>query len=418
MIKKENVKKIWDVIVIGGGPAGMMAAGTAGQRGKSVLLLEKNPSLGKKLLISGGGRCNLTNNKPDVKDLITSYKNKPKALYSVFNQFAVLDTLDFFNSQGMKTKEEAEGRIFPITNKAKSVLNALVKHMEKGDVIIKTNIAIKEVTKDSENEIFTIETNKQNYSAKSGVIATGGLSAPSTGSTGDGYKWLEKLGHTITDNSLALVPVALKTSWSKKLSGLVLEDVGISLWQDGKKKLDKKGKFLFTHFGASGPTVLNMSSTIGELLKQGNVTISIDLHPNLDFTQLKTAFHEHLQKESNKSIKVSLKQFVTPALIPSVLKLAGIDENTPGHSVSKESRLKLIHLLKAIPLEVERLLGADKAIISAGGIRKQDVNFYTMESKIVPGIYIVGDLLNIDKPSGGYSLQLCWSTGWVAGKNC
>jgi len=408
--------KIWDVIVIGGGPAGMIAAGKAAQRAKSVLLIEKNRILGKKLLVTGGGRCNLTNYKPDVKDLIMSYKNKPKALYSVFNQFSVLDTLDFFNSKGIQTKVEAEGRVFPVTNKAKSILDTLIDYMKNGNVLIKTNTTITNLSK--KNNLFSITTNDTTYSSNTCILATGGLSAPITGSTGDGYKWLSKLGHKIVDNSLALVPIALKEDWPKQLSGLVLKDIEISIWQNNKKKLRKNGKFLFTHFGASGPTILNMSSTIGELLKSGKVVIKLDLHPSLNFAELKDQFNTHLQKENNKSIKISLKNFVTPALIPHLLQLINLDGNTPTHSVTKEKRLKLIHLLKEISFEVKNLLGADKAIISAGGVKKQDINFYTMESKIVSELYIVGDLLNIDKPSGGYSLQLCWSTGWIAGKNC
>jgi predicted Rossmann fold flavoprotein len=416
MKKEDNIN--WDVIVIGGGPAGMMAAGTAAKRGKSVLLLEKNNTMGKKLLISGGGRCNVTNNKLEVRDLISSFKNKPKALYSVFNQFDVSDALEFFNSHGMETKIEENDRVFPVSNKSSSVLNVLTDYMNENEVEIKTGAVILDITNNEEDKIITISTDNKTYKTKSCVMATGGLSAPSTGSTGDGYKWLNKLGHEIVDNSLALVPVALKDKWSKKLSGLVLEDIGISLWQGNKKKYDKRGKFLFTHFGASGPTILNMSSTVGELMKQGQLSLKLDLYPDLEFTKLKENFHNELQINSNKTIKVILKEFATPALIPSLITLAEVDEQTPGHSLSKVDRLKLIHLLKAIPLRILGLLGPDRAVVSAGGIKQKDVNFYTMESKVSPRMFIVGDLLNIDKPSGGYSLQLCWSTGWIAGMNC
>lgn len=412
------MKDILDVVVIGGGPAGMMAAGRAAERGKSVLLLEKNNSLGKKLLITGGGRCNVTNNKPETENLVSSYKGRPKALFSVFSRYGVEQTLQFFNSRGMETKVEAHDRVFPASDKAQSVWDVLVEYMNSTKVTIQTDSAVQKLSVDESKGLITIHTKDRQIITKSCIIATGGLSRPETGSTGDGYKWLSNLGHEIVDNSLALVPIATKETWVESISGMSLPDVKISVWQEGKPKEKKRGPVLFTHFGLSGPIILNLSSTIGELLENGEVTIQLDLQPDLEFTELKDKFHAILQKESNKQLKNSLGKLVTPGFVKILLQISKVNGDTPNHSVTKEDRRKLIHLLKGVPLTVKGLLGADKAVISAGGVKQEEVNFQTMESKIVPNLYIVGDLLNIDKPSGGYSLQLCWSTGYIAGDNC
>ncbi|MFA6135808.1 MAG: aminoacetone oxidase family FAD-binding enzyme [Candidatus Paceibacterota bacterium] len=412
MVKKDK----YDVVVIGGGPAGMMAAGRAAELGCSVLLLEKNPILGKKLLITGGGRCNLTNNKKDIRTLATQYKGSDQFLMSAFSQFDVIKTLAFFNHKGMKTKEEAEGRMFPSSNKSESVLNVLIKYMNKGGVEVKTNATVVDFSLDENKKRVTLQLKKRKaLTVKSCIIATGGTSRPETGSTGEGFGWLRKMGHTIAENNFALVPIAIKNGWVKRLAGVTLNDIKLTVLQDGKKQSVQKGKLLFTHFGISGPTVLNMSKDVGELLYNGEVVIVLDLFPKLDHGALRQNLQKILISESNKKLKNTLGELVTSALVPTILTLTGIDGETKNHSIRHEDRIKIVECLKSIPMHVKELLGAHKAIVSSGGVALEEINFKTMQSRIVPQIYIIGDALNINRPSGGYSLQLCWTTGFVAG---
>jgi hypothetical protein len=410
--------KIYDLVVIGGGPAGMMAAGRAAQRGRRVLLLEKNTVLGKKLLLTGGGRCNLTNNKLDIRTMLAKYKKNDQFLFSSFVQFSVKDTLEFFNSRGMATKEENEGRVFPVSDKSKSVLDVLVNYMKEGGVIVETGIEVDGLSVDlgTKNIIVTLK-NKEKIITKSCVVAAGGTSHPETGSTGEGFVWLKKLGHKIIENDLALVPIALEDAWAKKLSGLTLKNIKLTIFQNQKKETTAKGELLFTHFGISGPAVLNISKKIGELLKHGKVTVEVDLFPSIDSGLLRKQLQELLTSESNKKLKNVLNKLVPSALSASILELTSVDGELKNNNVNAESRKKLISMMKAIPLNVSKLLGADKAIVSSGGIALEEVNFKTMQSRLIPNLYLVGDMLNIDRPSGGYSLQLCWTTGFIAGNN-
>lgn len=409
---------LWDVLVIGGGPSGMIAAGRAAERDKTILLLEKNLTLGKKLLISGGGRCNLTNYKPNMNSLISCYKNKPKALFSAYSKFGVEDTLDFFHSRGMKTKVEEHDRVFPVSDKAQSVWDALVQYMEEGGVKIKRNANVKSISFDKSKKVFTIKTSRSVHQAKSCIITTGGTSHPETGSTGDGFSWMKKLGHTIVQDDMSLVPVAIKDAWCKRLSGVTLEDIDISLWQDNKKHHSSRGRLLFTHVGVSGPTILNMSSKVRDLLKNGEVKIQLDLFPDLNETQLKQELYNLLEQESNKKIKNSIYKLAPKRLVPAILVQAQVDGETFNHSVTKVERNNLLKTMKGKALYVKGLLGPEKAIVSSGGVLIDEINFQTMMSKIIPNLYIIGDMLSIDRPSGGYSLQICWSTGYVAGDNC
>lgn len=408
---------VFDVIVIGGGPAGMMAAGRAAECGKRVLLLEKNPNLGKKLLITGGGRCNVTNNKTNNRTMLAKYKGNDKFLFSAFSQFNVERTLEFFHSRGMETKEENEGRIFPVSNTAQSVWDVLFEYMKEGRVIVQTNSPVSSISLGNEKKFHIKLKDKTEIVGTSVVVATGGLSRPETGSTGEGFKWLEKLGHTIIANDFALVPIALKDSWPKKLGGVTLKDIKLTIYQNEQKQSVHKGKLLFTHLGISGPTVLNMSREVGELLKYGDVVIQLDLFPQLDHAALKAVLQKFLVEESNKLIKNTLPKIIPSALVAPLLEIAGIDENTPNHSVSSEDRKKIVQLFKAVPLHVKGLLGSDKAVVSSGGVDLREVDFKTMQSRLIPNLYLVGDVLNIDRPSGGYSLQLCWTTGYVAGSH-
>lgn len=419
MPTKQNENKIWDVIVIGGGPAGMMAAGRASERGKKVLLLEKNTNLGKKLLITGGGRCNLTNNKRDNRTLLSKYKGNDQFLFSAFSQFDVPKTLSFFNDKGMATKEELEGRIFPMSDSSQSVLDVLYNYMQKNNVVIHKSTNVRGIEVDKKSGAIVISTASGNtIHTKTCILATGGTSRPETGSTGEGFQWLKKLNHKIIDNNFALVPVALNDNWIKDVAGVKLADIKLTTFQNNKKQDAYKGKLLFTHVGISGPTVLNMSKDIGELLKYGEVEIKIDLFPNRDNRGLKQDLQNILVAESNKKLKNVLNPLIPASLQTPILKMGNINGETYCHSVSSEDRVKLVEIMKAIPLHVKGLLGKEKAIVSSGGVALTEVDFKTMQSRIVPNLYLVGDVLNIDRPSGGYSLQLCWTTGFVAGDNC
>ncbi len=407
----------WDIVVIGGGPAGMMAAARAAECGKKVLLLEKNPTLGKKLLITGGGRCNLTNNKTNNRTMLAKYKGNDKFLFSAFAQFNVESTLQFFHSRGMETKEENEGRIFPVSNSAQSVWDVLVQYLKESGVTVQTNAPVSSIVVD-EKKLFCVTLgDKTKIMGSSVILATGGVSRPETGSTGEGFNWLAKLGHTIIANDFALVPISLKDAWAKKLGGVTLKDIKLTIYQNEQKQSAHKGKLLFTHVGISGPTVLNMSREVGELLKYGPVVIMLDLLPHLDHAMLKAQLQELLIGESNKLIKNTLPKIIPSALVASLLGMANVNGDTPNHSVSSEDRKKMVQLFKAVPLQVKGLLGSDKAVVSSGGVDLREVDFKTMQSRLIPNLYLVGDVLNIDRPSGGYSLQLCWTTGYVAGSH-
>lgn len=409
-------EKEWDVVVIGGGPAGMMAAGRAAEKGASVLLLEKNEILGKKLLITGGGRCNVTNAEQDVRKLLAKFKGSDKFLFSAFSQFSVKEALEFFHSHGLDTKEEANQRVFPKSEKARDVRDTLAAYLKQQKVTILAGIPVTGFAK-ADGKITAVKMgNGKEIQARSYILATGGKSRPDTGSTGDGFVWLEKLGHKVIRPVPSLVPIAVKDAWVKKLQGVSVPDIKISVFQDGERQDAKIGKILFTHFGVSGPTILNMSKEIGELLEWGDAEIQLDMFPKLDPGALDKKIQAAFAGNSNKFFKNSLAGLLPSAVASAVVDLSGIKGDTFCHSVKKDQRLALVKLLKAMPMQVESLLGANKAIVTSGGVALEEVDFRTMASRLFPNLYLVGDILNIDRPSGGYSLQLCWTTGFVAGE--
>ncbi len=407
---------IWDVIVIGGGPAGMMAAGRAAERGKRVLLIEKNDSLGKKLLITGGGRCNVTNAEFDNRKILAKFKDAEKFLFSPFSEWNVQNTLDFFNSRNMPTKVEKEQRVFPVSNSAKSVWDVLVEYINKNGVEIISNSPVSGFVLE-DGKIIGVKVRRDVFIAKSFILATGGTSRPETGSTGDGYKWLKEIGHKVIDSAPSLVPLASKDIWIKRLAGVSLSDIKITTTQNGEKQDVKKGKILFTHVGISGPTILNMSKDVGELLKYGDVIIYLDLLPTHDHAKLNSALQEIFKENDKKNFKNSLSGLIPSSIVPIIVELSGIDPDIKCNSITREARMNLIQLIKNIPINVDKLLGTDKAVVSSGGVILDEVDFKTMSSRIYTNLYLIGDILNIDRPSGGYSLQLCWTTGFVAGNN-
>lgn len=406
---------VWDTVVVGGGPAGMMCAGRSAERGLSTLLLEKNDTLGKKLLITGGGRCNVTNSEFDNRKLLEKFRDSSKFLFSTFSQWSVKETLDFFHSRGMETKVENELRTFPVSNSAQSVWDVLVENMKTFGVKVRSNSKVVEVVVEEGRVVGVRLASGETIHGKSVVIATGGTSRPETGSTGDGYQWLKDLGHRVIEPTPSLVPVVVRDAWVKRLSGVSLDKVKLTVLQGGEKQVQARGKILFTHTGVSGPTILNMSKDIGELLKYGDVTISLDALPEEDYSTLNTKLQELLREHDKKNFGNALSYLLPSTLAPVVIELSQIAPETKCHSVTREERLKLVNLLKDIQMSVEKLLGVEKAVITSGGISLDEVDFRTMRSRKYENLYLVGDILNIDRPSGGYSLQLCWTTGFVAG---
>ncbi len=393
---------IWDVVVVGGGPAGMMAAGRAAERGLKVVLVEKNKTLGKKLLITGGGRCNVTNSEFDNRKLLEKFKDNGKFLFSSFSQYSVKDALEFFHARGMETKVENELRTFPVSGTAQTVWDVLVTNLKEHQVHILSNSPVVSILRE-ENKVagVALEGGKE-IRGHSVVIATGGISRPETGSTGDGYAWLKEIGHTVITPEPSLVPVAIKDTWIKRLAGVSLSNVKITVLQNNEKQEQVRGKILFTHVGLSGPTVLNLSKDIGELLKYGEVQISLDILPDEDYATLNTKLQELFKEHDKKKIGNALSKLITPALAPVMIELSGINPDTPCNSVKREERVKLINLLKNIPMEVGGLLGVEKAVITSGGVVLDEVDFKTMRSRLYPNLYLIGDILNIDRPSGGF----------------
>ncbi len=415
----------WGVLVIGGGPAGMMAAGRAAAKGARVLLLEKNDTLGKKLLMSGGGRCNVTNGQTDNRLFLKKLEESSKFLFSAFAAWNVQNTLDFFHERNMPTKIENELRVFPVSDSAKSVWDVLQKYMRDGNVTIQKESPVTGfIVTEGKITGVTLE-NKKIIEAESFVLATGGNSHPETGSTGDGFAWLSKIGHSVVDIEPSLVPIALKDTWAKRLQGISLQNVKLSLIsfdfaqdkQTGTKHETKTGSMLFTHFGVTGPLILNASNSVRELLQYGEVTILLDLLPAVNHKEIDIALQNIYSEQAKKRVKNISTTLLPSSVLRTISELAGIDLEIPCNSVTREQRKQLVQLLKALPLHVSHLLGLDKAVITSGGVELSEVDFKTMQSKLYPSLYLVGDVLNINRPSGGYSLQLCWTTGFIAGNS-
>ena len=408
---------VYDVIVIGGGASGMMAAGTAALRGKKVLLLEKNKNLGEKLSISGGGRCNITNAEYDTRALLKNYGNAESFLYSSFDQFGVKDTFTFFEKKGLPLVVQARKRAFPHTEKAIDVKKILEAYCAHSNVTIKTNAPVEKIVKKGD-AISHVIAKGVSYTGISIILATGGMSHPETGSTGDGFAWLRDLGHSVESPTPSIVPLAVKDSWVKSLAGISLSFMKISFLVDGKRAFSKTGKVLFTHFGLSGPLILNSAKAVGDLLHTGEVTATIDMYPDTEFDVLERKVIATFDANKNKLFKNIIKELVPEGMSDAVLSLLlKAMAETKVHSVSKDDRKKLIHLLKGMPVRIIGLMGYDRAVVADGGISLTEIDTKTMRSKKVSNLFVTGDLLHINRPSGGFSLQLCWTTGYVAGEN-
>ncbi len=409
---KNNLKT--NVVIIGGGPAGMMAAIFAAKNGAKTLILEKNEKLGKKLLLTGKGRCNITSSCKEVKDLVSAFGDNGKFLYSCFNQFDNHALINFFSESGLKTKTERGNRIFPTSDKASEVLEILIKQLNKYGVKVITKTEIKDIS--FKNKNFQIALNNSIVTSNKLIICTGGVSYPETGSCGDGYKWGKKFGHKIEKIGPALVPIVIKEHWIKKLQGLSLKNVKISVYKDNKKIDERTGEAIFTHNGISGPIILDMSKKISQNLEK-NLELRIDFKPALDYQTLDKRIMRDFNEFKNKALKNSLQKLMPKKLIPLMIELTEIDENKKCAEIRKEERKKLLNLLKNFKLKISGVEDIIKSIVTSGGINLNEINPKTMESKIIPGLFFAGEILNIDAVTGGFNLQGAWSTGYVAGIN-
>lgn len=418
ILEKAMNQKHYNVIVIGGGASGMMAALTAAQNNKAVLLLEKNSKLGEKLRISGGGRCNITNGEPDLRKFLARYGEKEKFLHSAFAQFGPPDTFSFFENLGLPLVVQALGRAFPNTERAIDVVNILEKFLKKYEVTILTKNPVKKINCVG-NRIESVVAGENTYTADSFILATGGLSHPETGSTGDGFRWLTDLGHTVVAPTPSIVPLSVSDAWIMSLAGKTFDNVKITFFLNGKKSFSKTGRILATHFGLSGPTILNSAQAIGDMLHEGSVTAEINLFPGEDAGSVGRKVVALFDANKNKSFKNILSGLVPPGMASGILPLVeGIDPNIKVHSITKEARTRLVKLLMALPVTITDLMGFDRAVIADGGIPLEEIDMKTMCSLKIDNLFITGDLLHINRPTGGYSLQLCWTTGFVAGSSC
>lgn len=403
------------VVVIGGGAAGLMAAVIAGREGAKVTLLEKMNYVGKKMGITGKGRCNITN----VCDMSEFIKNTPgngKFLYGAYERFTNEDLLQLLHDAGLETKVERGGRVFPASDSALDVRNTFMKLMKQYGVDVHLEEPVKKILVD-DGTVTGVVTDKETYHADAVVIATGGKSYPATGSTGDGYILASQVGHTITDIRPSLVPIVTEESWIKDLMGLSLRNVELSVIAKNKVQATMFGEMMFTHFGITGPIVLSLSHTVGKLMRKkniGTIGLDINLKPALSTETLDKRLQKDFDLYSKKQLINGMKDLLPSRLIPLIIELAGIDPQKPINQISKEERQQIGYMLQHMPLTVKGLRPVEEAIVTAGGISLKEFNPKTMESKLVKGLYGAGEVLDIDAFTGGYNLQAAFSTGYVA----
>ena len=403
------------VVVIGGGAAGLMAAVIAGREGAKVTLLEKMNYVGKKMGITGKGRCNITN----VCDMSEFIKNTPgngKFLYGAYERFTNEDLLQLLHDAGLETKVERGGRVFPASDSALDVRNTFMKLMKQYGVDVHLEEPVKKILVD-DGTVTGVVTDKETYHADAVVIATGGKSYPATGSTGDGYILASQVGHTITDIRPSLVPIVTEESWVKDLMGLSLRNVELSVIAKNKVQATMFGEMMFTHFGITGPIVLSLSHTVGKLMRKkniGTIGLDINLKPALSPETLDKRLQKDFDLYSKKQLINGMKDLLPSRLIPLIIELAGIDPQKPINQISKEERQQIGYMLQHMPLTVKGLRPVEEAIVTAGGISLKEFNPKTMESKLVKGLYGAGEVLDIDAFTGGYNLHAAFSTGYVA----
>lgn len=404
------------VLVVGGGAAGMMAAVTAARFGSRVHLFEKNDRLGKKLFITGKGRCNITN-AADTEDLFRSVVTNPKFLYSGFYTFSNAQTVEFFEELGVKTKVERGGRVFPLSDHSSDVIQALAREMKNLGVVVSLNSEVKELIEEGGRTAGLRLSDGREITGDAVIVATGGISYPSTGSTGDGYRFARETGHKVTELLPSLVPMEVKEPYAGELMGLSLRNISIRV-TDGKKKLyEEFGEMLFTHYGVTGPVILSASSVVGKRLKERELMLHIDLKPALDEEQLDKRVLREFEANHNRLFRNSVDSLFPAKLRPVMVGLSGIPDDKKVNEITREERLNFVRLIKDFKMTLTGLRGYSEAIITKGGVSVKDIDPGTMESKKSPGLYFAGEVLDLDALTGGYNLQIAWSTGYLAGMN-
>lgn len=406
------------VLIIGGGAAGLMAAVSAAQHGARVTLLEKMKDIGRKLLITGKGRCNLTNSC-DIPELVKNMPGNGSFLYSAFNAFSNQDVVDFFYQAGLPTKVERGGRVFPVSDQARDVVKTFSRELSKLGVTVKTNQIVKKLIIENGQAVGAVTCDGE-YRADAVIIATGGASYPGTGSSGDGYRFAQAAGHTIVPLKPSLVPLEVEEEWITELQGLSLKNVTATVLSDGKKAAEEFGEMLFTHYGLSGPIILSLSKKVSELFATApgrEVTIEINLKPALSIDMLDKRLQRDFAKFARKQLKNSLHELLPAKLIPVVIDLSFIDPDKFVHQITKEERLRLLDILQHLTFTITQTRPVTEAIVTAGGVSTKEINARTMESKLISGLFFAGEVIDVDGFTGGYNLQAAFSTGYVAGKS-
>ena len=404
------------VIVVGGGAAGMMACHAAAMCGHQVTLLEKNEKLGKKIYITGKGRCNLTN-ASDMEALFANVMSNRKFLYSAFYTFDNNQVIDLFEMNGMATKTERGNRVFPVSDHSSDVISTMAKVLKNDKVEVKLNTTVQSLII-KENKACGVIVNGKEIYADNVILCTGGLSYPSIGSTGDGYEFAKKAGHRIIDCTPSLVPFNIREEWVKDLQGLSLKNSAVTIYDEKKKLYSDFGEMLFTHFGVSGPMILSASGNIKAAEFAKPLKLVIDLKPAMTEDQLDKRILRDFDENKNKQFRNSVSKLLPSKLIPIIIDLSGIDPDKKVNEISKEERSHFVHLLKNLTMTINGLRGWNEAIITKGGINVKDVNPSTMESKLVSNLFFAGEVLDLDAMTGGYNLQIAWSTGYLAGLSC
>lgn len=410
------------VIVIGGGPAGMMASISASESKNEVILLEKNSSLGRKLLITGKGRCNITTSL-NMSEVIQNVPGNGKFLYSAFQNFTNQDIISLLKKNGLEVKNERGNRIFPVTDKASSVLDVFIEELKKHNVKIKTNSEVTEIILNNSKVTGVKLKNGDILNADKVILATGGKSYPLTGSTGDGYKMAKKLGHTITEIKPSIVPLTADLKICQSLQGLSLKNIKITIKDIQNKKIiyDDFGEMLFTHFGISGPTILSSSAhlvrykNIDDLLNKNQIRLYIDLKPALSFEELDNRILRDFLEFKNKEFKNSLDKLLPQKMIDTIINLSNIVPNKKVNEITKEERLRLANFLKEFEVVITGFRPVEEAIVTAGGVSVKEINPKTMESKLVQGLFFAGEIIDVDAYTGGFNLQIAYSTGFSSG---
>ena len=412
------------IVVVGGGPAGMMSAITAAENGNDVTIIEKMPMFGKKLLITGKGRCNITSSLY-MSEFIKNTPGNGKFLYSAFQNYTNQDIIEFLRKQGLEVKEERGNRIFPITDKSVDVLNCFKKKIDELKIKYKLNTKVEKILIKN-NEVLAVRTDREIIHTDKVILATGGKSYPLTGSTGDGYKIAKDIGHTIVPIKPSLVPMEVyEKEMCKKLQGLSLRNVEIKIVDNDRKKVvyEDFGEMIFTHFGISGPTILSGSAhlvkykEIDYLLQKKYIQLKIDLKPALTEEQLDDRILRDFNEFKNKQFKHSLDKLLPQKMIPVIIELSKIDENKKVNEITKEERKRIVFLLKNFTITIKNFRPVEEAIITCGGINTKEIDPKTMESKIIKGLYFAGEIIDVDSYTGGFNLQIAYSTGYTAGMN-